>query len=450
VPDVLDQPGLGLLPGERVVVEDRGQRIGRGLRWFAGVNEELLSWVPGERARYTALGGVVLGTATIAAFSMTMALTEVLGGFHVMILLPVLIWGVFVANLDRWLVSTSTVGRWGKRAGLLLPRLGLAFAFGMVIAEPLVLKVFESAIEEHIHQERATEVATLEGAFTRCNPEPTADEEAREAASGLDCRPYQLGLEAGFAAIQQDVDAKRLTADGLVRTIATESDEQARRDTLASNECSGTPGPGSTGTRGRGPECKAREAEAAAYRESHPTTEHEEQLAKLQGEINTLEAKLNTAQQDYAATRSTAIEGKVDELRASHGSIGLLERFDALEELTSDNPFLSVVTWFIRLFFIAIDCLPVVVKFISGTSRYDELVELHSISAQKVYGQSVRTMEKALLDDLRGRQHETTNAADMARSETDHRRRLHEAQLDVDLDRHVAALAAQLRGDPVY
>lgn len=447
---MLAQPGLGVLPGERPLVENQGQRAGRALRWLAGVNEALLAWVPGERAKYTALGGVVLGTATIAAFSMAMALTEVLGGFHVLILLPVLIWGAFIANLDRWLVSTSTVGRWGRRAGLFLPRLVLAFAFGVVIAEPLVLRVFESAIEEHIHQERAAEVAALESGFTRCNPAPTADEQTRAAARGAACAGYRLGLEAGFEAIQQDVDAKRATADALAETIRADTAEQARRDILAGNECSGTPAPGTTGQRGRGPECHAREAEAAEFRNTHPIAEQQEQLRGLRDEISELEAQLSSVQRNYENTRADAIAGKVAELRASQGSIGLLERFDALSELTEDNAFLTTVTWFIRLFFVAIDCLPVVVKFISGTSRYDELVELHSASAQKVYGQSVRTMEGALLADLRGRQHETTNAADMRRSETDHKRRLHEARLDVDLDHQVTALAAQLRGGPAY
>ncbi|MGB3440862.1 MAG: DUF4407 domain-containing protein [Actinophytocola sp.] len=448
--DVLAQPGLGLLPGERPTAENRGQRAGQALRWLAGVNEELLAWVPGERAKYTALGGVVLGTATIAAFSMAIALTEVLGGFHVLILLPVLIWGVFIANLDRWLVSTSTVGRWGRRAGLFVPRLVLAFAFGVVIAEPLVLRVFESAIEEHIHQERAAAVTVLESGFTRCNPAPTADEQTRAATREAACASYRLGLETGFEAIQQDVAAKRATADTLAETIRNDSAEQARRDILASNECSGTRAPGSTGRIGRGPECQAREAEAAEYRNAHPTAEHQEKLRELRDEIGVLEAGLSSAQQNYEDTRADAIAGKVAEMRASQGAIGLLERFGALTKLTEDNAVLTTVTWFIRLFFIAIDCLPVVVKFISGTSRYDELVEAHSSSAQKVYGQSVRTMEGALLSDLRGRQHETASSADMVRSATDHKRRLHEARLDVDLDHQVTALAAQLRGGPAY
>jgi len=445
-PDVLTQPGLGLLPTDRPVTEDRGHRAGRALRWLAGVNEDLLAWVPGERPKYTALGGVVLGTATIAAFSMSMALTEVLDGFHVLILLPVLIWGVFIANLDRWLVSSSTGGRWGRRAGLLVPRLALAFAFGVVIAEPLVLRVFETAVEEHVHQERAAELTDVESAFTRCNPAPTADESSRAAARAPACDGYRLGLRSSAGAVGEDLAGKRATEQSLLATIQTESVEQARRDTLASNECAGTPGPGTTGQLGRGPECATREAEAAAYRESHPVAEHERQLRDLRTDIGGLESQLNSAQQDYGTVRADAIGAKVAEVRARHGSIGLLERFAALDELTSANAFLTAATWFIRLFFIAIDCLPVLVKFISGTSRYDQLVELHSLTAQKVYGQSIRTMEGALIADLNGRRHRTDNDADMARSRTDHDRRVHEAQLDVDLDQQITVLAERLRG----
>lgn len=444
-PDVLEQPGLGLLPSGRPESDDRGHRAGRALRWLAGVNEELLGWVPGERAKYTALGGVVLGTATIAALSMSMALTEVHGGFHVLIVLPVLIWGMFIANLDRWLVSSATDGWWGRRAVLFLPRLALAFAFGVVIAEPLVLRVFQTAIEEHVHQERADEVAALESSFTRCNPEPTADAETTATANDARCAQFRLSLGSEFAAVQADLDAKRKTEATLTTTIQTWSTEQARRDTLASNECAGTPGPGTTGRPGRGPECELREQEAADYRESHPVAEQEERLRVLRDDIGELEARLNTSQQHHEGDRTAAIAGKVAELRASHGSIGLLERLAALHTLNSNNDFLAAATWFIRLFFIAIDCLPVLVKFLSGQTRYDELVELHSQSAQRVYGQSVRTMEGALLAELRSRQHQTANQADMARSETDHERRVHEAKLDVELDRQVTLLAEQLR-----
>lgn len=443
--DVLDQPGLSLLPNDHPLPDDRRHRLGRGLRWLAGVDEKLLAWVPAERARYTALGGVVLGTATIAAFSMSMALAEVLGGFHVLTLVPVLIWGVFIANLDRWLVSSSNGGWWGRRLALLLPRFLLAFAFGVVIAEPLVLRVFETAIEEHVHQARAHQVEALESALTRCNPEPNADEAARAAARGPDCATHQLGLDTKFAAVRADLTSKRQTEKALDSTVQAWGREQARRDTLASNECAGTKAPGTTGKAGRGPECRQREQEAAGYRASHPVAGQEAKLDDVRDDIRDLEATLNSTQQNYEGDRTSAIQGKVSELRDSHGAIGLLERFAALDELTSSSAFLATAKWFIRIFFIAIDCLPVLVKFLSGQTYYDTLVEQHSQSAMSVYGQSVRTMEGSLINDLRKRQRQNDDRAYLARSVADHERRVQEAKLDVELDRQVTLLAEQLR-----
>ncbi len=443
--DILDQPGLSLLPNDDPLPDDRRHRIGRGLRWLAGVDEKLLAWVPAERAKYTALGGVVLGTATIAAFSMSMALAEVLGGFHVLALVPVLIWGVFIANLDRWLVSSSNGGWWGRRLALLLPRFLLAFAFGVVIAEPLVLRVFETAIEEHVHEGRAHDVAVLESALTRCNPEPNADKAVKDAARGPDCATHQLGLDTKFAAVQADLSAKRRTETTLDSTVQAWSKEQARRDILASNECAGTKAPGTTGRAGRGPECEQREREAADYQASHPVAEQEAKLGKVRDDIRDLEAQLNSAQQNYEGNRTRAIQDKVSELRDGQGAIGLLERFAALDELTSSSVFLATAKWFIRLFFIAIDCLPVLVKFLSGQTCYDKLAEQHVQSAMSVYGQSVRTMEGALVHDLRKRQRKDDDQAHMARSVADHERRVQEATLDVELDRQVTLLAEQLR-----
>jgi len=88
-------------------MEAGGLRVGRWIRVLAGVDEKLLDKVPQERARYTGLGGVVLGTATIAAFSMWFAISQLLGFSHPLIIFPVLIWFFFILNFDRWLVSSA-------------------------------------------------------------------------------------------------------------------------------------------------------------------------------------------------------------------------------------------------------------------------------------------------------------------------------------------------------
>ncbi len=72
--------------------------------------------------------------------------------------------------------------------------------------------------------------------------------------------------------------------------------------------------------------------------------------------------------------RAAEIRRRVEDRRHAQGSIGLLERIEALRTLTANHFALLIAVWLVRFFFIAIDCLPVVVKILGGTSTYDRLL----------------------------------------------------------------------------
>jgi hypothetical protein len=438
-------PKVSVLPEPARGAGTNAARLGQMLRWLAAVDERILAWVPSERAKYTALGGVVLGTAVIATLSMTTALAEVSGGFHVLLLLPALVWGAFVCNLDRWLVSTSSGAAWHRRASIFLPRLVLAFLFGCVIAEPLVLKIFESAIEKHVKDGRQADLRNLESTLLRCNPDPTADEQARAAADTADCAKYQLNLEASYAAMNEELSNRQKEATTLRANIATDRKEQARRDMLASNECAGTPGPGTTGKPGRGPECLAREREAAEYRKTNPIAPQTDRLDDLSRQISKLQTDVNNTQRDYQGRRDAEVAQKVADREANQGPIGLLERFSALDALIATNTFLLTATWFIRLFFIAVDCLPVLVKFIGGVTKYEELVDYRVSAARRVYEQGVKTTEVAIIGDLKTSQEESRTKTTMRGARLRHDERWQQAELDVELEQQIAELAKRLR-----
>jgi hypothetical protein len=442
--DALGDAGLAVLPERQRPLATVIAKAGRLLRWLAAVDEHLLRWAPTDRAKYTALGGVVLGTAVIATLSMTTALSQVRGGFHILLLLPALVWGAFVCNLDRWLVSTSAGARWHRRASILLPRLILAFLFGCVIAEPLVLKVFESAIEKHIKDERQEDLRLLTSTLLRCNPDPTASAADRAAAGAPECANHQLSLQASFAAMSQELASRQQEATTLRATIDADRAEQARRDILASNECAGTAGPGTTGRQGRGQECLVREREAEDYRRAHPTAQQNERLEELSAQIGALQADVNTAQRDYQAKRDAEVQQKVSERASNQGPIGLLERFSALDRLTADNAFLFTATWFIRLFFIVIDCLPVLVKFIGGVTKYEELVDSRHAATRRVFEQGIKTSETAIVGQLKTNQEDAQSKANMRRARIQHEERWHQAELDVELDKQIGELAERL------
>jgi hypothetical protein len=66
-------------------------------------------------------------------------------------------------------------------------------------------------------------------------------------------------------------------------------------------------------------------------------------------------------------------------------AIGLGERFKALGAISASSGFVGVASWFVRVFFILIDCLPVLVKFIGGTTAYDRLVEREIAHAERLH-----------------------------------------------------------------
>lgn len=398
--------------------------VGRRLRVLTGVDEKLLAEVPHDRTRYTALGGVVLGTAAIATFSMFMALTETLGQASVLLTVPVLLWGLFVLNLDRLLVTSATGTRWGRRLALLLPRLVLAGFFGVIVAEPLVLRVFQTAIEQHVEQQRLDELGALRTALIACNPVPGQDKATVDPA-GPYCHDHRLDISVDPAGDAAQLTADQNQANTLRTTVDTETSQQTTLTNDANAECSGAAGPGFTGRVGYGRQCMDRWAAANQYAATHPIAQQQQQLADLQATIAKLSTQVSTDQAAYQKELNDQINQKVAERRSQQGNIGLLERFQALDELISTNGFLFAARWTVSIFFILVDCLPVLAKLIGGITSYDRLVDRASTSAERVFDVKTRQREDELLAD-----------AEIRRYRSDARVRKERIETDVDLIRH--------------
>ena len=103
---------------------------GRWLRSLIGVDERLLDRVWEERARYTGLGAIVLGTATMATLAMLDALDQVFGPIWPVLILVALFWGAFICGIDRWLIA-STHGARSGQWHVFVPRIFLALLFGV-------------------------------------------------------------------------------------------------------------------------------------------------------------------------------------------------------------------------------------------------------------------------------------------------------------------------------
>src|SRR4051812_50213385 len=79
----------------------RRWRIGNGMAVLAGARPDVLASAPGARAKFVALGGVLLSTGGLAAVSAAFAVHMALGVWWPFALLVGLGWGAGIVNLDR-------------------------------------------------------------------------------------------------------------------------------------------------------------------------------------------------------------------------------------------------------------------------------------------------------------------------------------------------------------
>lgn len=411
----------------------------RRLRALTGVDEDLLARIRYERSRYTALGGVVLGTAVVAAFSMWNFATEALGRVSFLALIPAVIWMLFILNLDRWLVTPQPNAR--RRAGPLLLRLMIALLLGVVVAEPLVLRIFATAVEEHITDGRNRDLDQLRSNLVRCNPVPSGT----DATTPEGCDRYVLSFGSTPGGQSDELAALRTDAAALQKRVDQDTKRLEAIDTEVRDECRLLIRNASTGLYQRTSECLRLREKAKDYRSTHRTEESERRLATMNGRISNIESKLTATRGTFLQARADGIGQRLAEERAQQKEIGVLERMRALHELASGNTVLFAGIWLVRALFVFLDALPVLVKFLSGESAYDRMLTSESNSAVKVHGETVRLAERRAMADIEIAQDVIEQEVRRSRAESDATHREHTAAMHIRVRQAVNALEEELR-----
>ncbi|MBH0775506.1 DUF4407 domain-containing protein [Nocardia bovistercoris] len=135
------------------------RRLGDSAILFAGVDPAELrdpddKVLVGDRVRYMGMGISVVVTSVFACVAMPLALTVMTGHFSPLYLIAGLLYGAFIMNFDRWLVSGFDYDTGWKAtvravAGVLI-RLPIAVLIAFSIAEPIVMFVFASEVDAKI------------------------------------------------------------------------------------------------------------------------------------------------------------------------------------------------------------------------------------------------------------------------------------------------------------
>jgi hypothetical protein len=354
----------------------RRARLSDGLAVLSGARPDVLEAVPGARAKFVALGGVLLSTGGLAVLSAAFAVHMALGVWWPFALLLGIGWGFVIVNLDRMLlVGMAHDSSLRRNLLMAVPRVGLALVLGIVISTPLTLQIF--------HKEIDTQVVALQAEasdeFNR-----NLDDDARFA--GLPELREKVATEqavvasggasaADLAPLQAELAAAQAAYDA---ALATQRELSAR----AQCELDGTCGTGDAGT-GRA----YVEARAAADAHAGVLDAAEDELDTATAAISsgasrsmqqaTADLETDTAELARLTEQQTALQVSFDETNADN--TGILIRLQALSALSESNATMAIAHYMLALLFISVELLPVLMKMLLNfgpRSTYDRLSDL--------------------------------------------------------------------------
>jgi Domain of unknown function (DUF4407) len=347
------------------------------LVWLSGADPELLSAHRVDRARYVGMGTAILTTGTMACVAMWFALRTVLNVPAGNAIPFAAGWALMIMALDRWLVvsirrrETWKVGRYLIAAS---PRLAMAVLFGILVSTPLTLRVFEPEIQYHLTLDQQQESLAYEQSTGRSQlVRQIALDESNVAA-------LNIGIKGGGQAV--DVAADPTYQNDEKQLAADEGKQQFYYDQW---QCQlyGIQEPG-------GPKCipgngflagASGNAYSAATKQvaadEIKIADREQYLAQLSAHGQdakraTDERELANAEQTLTRDEAALVQSDANSASSIKANTGLLARLNALNQAADSDLVLRIFQILLFLFFLFIDCLPVLVKIIHNLGPEDE------------------------------------------------------------------------------
>lgn len=394
----------------------------RRMAVLGGADNDVLDEVPEEVPRFVQMFLVLAGTALVSALSMMFAL---LTGVRVSILLAIplaIVWGLIIFNLDRFLTSTmrSTKNVF-RLLGLALPRVIMAALIGIVVAEPLVLQVFQNDIVREVNSTNVTQALTDQDAVTG-GPEKQALDAATAQVSALE-NQAATGIVTGTSSTSAESAAAQQTVDQLTQQLAAQQTviDQARAvyQCELTGQGAGTV-PGCTGLAGSGASSDAAQAQLAQAQSAYDSLSTQLQQAQstlaaantagAAAAASTADANKQQAEDQLPAARTqyeaalAAYNARAESVADGNaGAVGLLSQITALERLSDREPVLRWAHYLIAALFFMIELLPVLVKVLTGfggPSLYEKAEKMRGqIALDRVTARTFRKRADIIADE---------------------------------------------------
>jgi hypothetical protein len=346
-------------------------KTGQFLILVSGARSEVLDQCPSERIKFQSLGWAILITSGMGTVSMWFALTSAMG-FNPVLSFPVaVLWGLIIMGIDRWLVTSMPLD--GKRKFLIAaPRLALAILLGSLISTPIVLRIFQSEINNQISVIKESNEAQFLSSQQRSSVQARVTV-AQAKVSNLE----QVIDSKGAEAINPANDP---VVQGLTKQLNNERTVAAQDYHAWQCQLYG----GCGAPKGSGPLAQASEQRYDA---------DEAQITTLTNEIHAREQYLQSSsvgsQQNRLQQAQSALPGAQAQLssaQAEESSLlnnfqltnsatnGLLIRLKALDQLSAGDSTLQAARFLLFLLFLVIEVLPVTVKLLQPQGNYEKIL----------------------------------------------------------------------------
>lgn len=291
-----------------------------------------------DQVKYTCLGGIIVATGLMAAiaggyafytiferkgsslesnFSPLVGAISIIFGF---------LWGLMIFNLDRFIVSSTGKGdgteaiTWEEFKGA-CPRIIMGAIIAITISKPVEIRMFKSEIDVELHNAQMQKQ-----------------------------KEYLARIESIYA---DRIAVEKAKAEKLEKEVQIKENRYIELENIMADEMDG-----GRGAAGYGPEAK----------------KIEEQMHKLQDEINALKARNEPLiRESYDNVKKFEAEKQKDIEKGedvAHGLDGLLERIKLAHKISG-----FWISLFITLLFMAIELTPVFFKLMLTKTPYDYLEE---------------------------------------------------------------------------
>lgn len=296
----------------------------------AGSDDDVLKECPrSEHIKHAGFGALVLVPALLAFFSMTYAISTFVENRYLYVLAGIS-WSVIVFVFDRFVVSSfrkkDTILQ-DARSFAFISRLIFSVFVGIVVAHPLVLLYFKDSIAVNMDEFAHSKIDSIEVAYK------------------IQKDNYQLRIDTlnkSELAIRGEIKSW----EGIVHEEVISSVRNEARGV------SGIPGHGPT------------------YRDDTATIAR---LYRHLDETIQVNARKKTEDSLQIMKLDSIRNQKINRLTFSRD---YLEREKALARLSDSNPVIRFTTWFLILFFIFVDVLPVTWKALTKKGPYDDKLNL--------------------------------------------------------------------------